>query len=99
VPTDGFWLGVDAGVKKDMRAGKFKLSVGDLLFLFTDGLVESMNGKKEMFGQEKIEEIVRKHGTSDLAGLEERIMNSLRAHTGGLRPADDITFAMIRREK
>lgn len=99
LPSEGFWLGIDQAVKKETVRVRLKLARGDILFLFTDGLVESMNVRKEMFGQEKVAEILRKSGEQELDMIERKIMGEFRSHCGPLRPADDVTFAMVRRNR
>ncbi|MCE9600349.1 MAG: SpoIIE family protein phosphatase [Spirochaetia bacterium] len=99
LPSEGFWLGIDRSVKKETVRVRLKLGRGDILFLFTDGLVESMNVRKEMFGQEKVAEIIRKSGEQELDVIERKIMWEFRSHCGQIRPADDITFAMVRRNR
>jgi len=97
IPTDGFWLGIDRSVKADLKLQKFKLAKGDLLFLFTDGIIEAMNDQKVMFSQEKLLRIIEQTGGRTLSAIQEEIMLRFRAHTGGMPPADDVTFCMIRR--
>lgn len=99
IPTDGFWLGIDRVVKGDLKLQKFKLAKGDILFSFTDGIVEAMNDQKVMFGQEKLTRIIEKNGSQALSAIQEEIMLQFRAHTGGMHPADDVTFCMIRRNR
>jgi len=99
IETGGFWLGVDHGIAKDLTRLRLKLGRGDILFLFTDGLVESMNGSKDMFGQSRVVDLLRRYGDHDLAEIERKMVGDLREFCEGLAPADDITFAMVRRNK
>lgn len=99
IPTDGFWLGIDRSVKADLKLQKIKLNKGDLLFLFTDGIIEAMNDQKEMFGQDRLVRIIEKNGEQALGEIQEAVMIQFRAHTNGLPPADDVTFCMIRRNR
>jgi len=50
-----------------------RVDPGDLLFLYTDGLAEIMNADKEMFGQDKINQVLR----SLNAGDHRQMLNSM----------------------
>ena len=44
----------------EFKQGESKLSSGDRLFLFTDGLTEAVDAKNNMFGRERVEQVFLK---------------------------------------
>lgn len=96
-PTDGLWLGIEPDIKSITTTQKLKLSKGDVLFLFTDGMVEAMNDKNIMFSQETLARIIKKHAHGSLQKVEEEIIKSLDSFCKTESYEDDITFLMIRK--
>ena len=90
---DGMWLGVledlSAAVLPEAR---FQLDTGDVMVLYTDGIVEHMAGD-EMFGFERLKELIRIHAPRGAAGLIETILEEME-HFSRLRE-DDITLLVV----
>jgi phosphoserine phosphatase RsbU/P len=72
---------------------------GDILVLYTDGVVEIFNRKKEQFGIERLEEVARRSrgGSADIV-LQE-IVKATRSFSGLSASQDDSTLVVIKREK
>lgn len=66
---------------------------GDRLVLFTDGVSEA--GGAEMFGEERIEEIVRGAPDATAAELQHAIVNAAISFAGG-EIEDDLTLVVAR---
>jgi sigma-B regulation protein RsbU (phosphoserine phosphatase) len=66
---------------------------GDRILLFTDGLVESSNGQGDMFGSERVQQILR--DTADLPGTE--VVALLEKEVLAFCPAmtDDLTILIL----
>ncbi|HEX7707244.1 MAG TPA: SpoIIE family protein phosphatase [Thermoanaerobaculia bacterium] len=77
----------------------FKLSPGDVVVMFTDGVSEGMNHRQEMFGEGRLEESVRKAATPTPAGIKDRILVDLEAFCQGADQNDDITLICFGPEK
>ena len=84
-------LGVMEGM--EFPAERLILSPGDLLFLYTDGVTEAMNGELDMFGESKLQEKISQLSE---AGTVEEILTAVRGaveeHADGTEPSDDITM-------
>jgi serine phosphatase RsbU (regulator of sigma subunit) len=90
--------GPAVGLLPGMRfeARELLLEPGETLLAFTDGVSEARSPAGELFGEERLLALVRSpfSGAGDLLS---RIDASLRHHTAGLEPADDITLLAVRR--
>ena len=74
-----------------------RLEPGDLLVLFTDGISEPENEYGEMFGEERIAELVTRTPTSEDGHIVDEIMNAVQQWTGSDELQDDMTIVLIRR--
>ena len=67
------------------RSHTLKLAPGDRLFLYTDGITEAMNARKEIFGETRLREALSR-------GEVER---ELAAFVGGAERSDDLTALVL----
>ena len=68
----------------------------DVLFFYTDGLVEVENEAGEMFGSERLELLLRKYSGEGVDVLLERTEEGVRAFRGAAEPFDDLTLMALR---
>jgi len=92
--TEGFLLGVsDIGItyekKEQLLQGKFRL------FLFTDGLNESVNADGEQYGDERLQKTLILHSDKSPQAFMKMIRNDITAFTGTSNFNDDITLVVI----
>ncbi|MBW2148683.1 MAG: SpoIIE family protein phosphatase [Deltaproteobacteria bacterium] len=77
--------------------GKVELREGDLLILYTDGVVEAMNKEDEQFGETRFLELIKENRDEPLPEIIDRIRKAVIAFTGDSRQ-DDITLLVVRRK-
>ena len=65
--------------------------------MYTDGITEAMNSKREMFGLEGIERALHEC-SGEPACVVQSITTALRAHEAGVRPGDDQTIVAVKVE-
>ena len=73
------------------------LEPGDLLVIYSDGLTEATGPDDELFGEERLLEIIRTHGSGGAAALRPRILDALEEFTRGEEQSDDITLVLAER--
>jgi len=78
------------------RTMDFQLQTGDLLTLFTDGIVEAENAAGEAFSLDRLKEWVRGRRDRPLAELKTALIESLSDFTGRPEFEDDVTFMFVR---
>lgn len=74
---------------------KVSFDSGDLLILFTDGITEGKNIKREEFGFERFKEIVYRLRKTDSRLIAETLVNQVKAFTGG-RIEDDYSILVVK---
>jgi sigma-B regulation protein RsbU (phosphoserine phosphatase) len=76
---------------------KLELRSGDLLVCYTDGITEPENEYGEMFGEERLIELVAKNSERDAAQIIECVMERVREWTGVPELSDDMTVLLARK--
>lgn len=85
-------LGNLAPAREEERGTMHK---GDRLFFYTDGIVEIENEEGEMFGVERVKELIYQQQTIPLNQTSQPIDRELEKFTSGALPADDISLLAI----
>ena len=73
------------------------LAGGDLVVIYSDGVTEAVNSRSEMFGDERLERLVRENVNLSAEGIKQRIVEDLNIFTRGLPQGDDITLIVLKR--
>jgi len=71
---------------------------GDLLFFYTDGLVETENEGGEMFGADRLQSLLETEHAHGIDLVLERVEQSVRTFRGKAEPFDDATMMALRIE-
>ncbi len=91
----GMPLGLMPGMHYEQK--EIVLQTGDSALLYTDGLVEAHDPRREMFGFPRLQVLVSEHAEEDRS-LEEMLLEELYSFVGeGWEQEDDITLVTLRR--
>ena len=77
----------------------FALDPGDVLLLLSDGLTEAVGPDGDLFGEQRLVDLLRRRAPAGAAVVETAIMDALHAFVGGRDQADDITVVVIDRQR
>ncbi len=75
-----------------------QLSVGDLIFIFSDGVTEADNGD-EQFGDERTEKYILESSKSNPKEIILQLMTDIETFMGGAPHSDDITMLALKRRE
>jgi phosphoserine phosphatase RsbU/P len=75
---------------------RVKLEPGDLLVLFTDGVVEARNPKQELFGEERLIEFLNLKKTQSPQQIVDDLIEEVAMFAEGSPQHDDLTVVVIR---
>jgi phosphoserine phosphatase RsbU/P len=94
VQAEGFPL----GMFKDVNYEEFTLSTrpGDAVIFFSDGIVDAVNDKEEMFGDERLKAIVARELKNTSQGMVDAVYNELSLFQGGVERFDDETVIVLK---
>ncbi|MCB9058134.1 MAG: SpoIIE family protein phosphatase [Calditrichae bacterium] len=79
-----------------IETDSIRLREDDILVLYTDGITEAMNHKRELYREERFLQSIRDNGHLDVAEFVKSIKDDLKNYTGGAPQNDDITFVAIK---
>jgi len=90
--------GIAMGVVTDAeyRAEVCPLATGDVVVLYTDGITEASNEQEQMFGEERLREVIRSTPGARAEEILARILDAVRLFAGKHPRSDDITLMVIR---
>jgi phosphoserine phosphatase RsbU/P len=74
-----------------------ELRQGDMLVAYTDGIVEPENAYGEMFGDERLKDLLVKYAKVDSSEIIARTMEAVNQWTGAGELQDDMTMLVARR--
>lgn len=72
------------------------LESGDIVLIGTDGISETRNSGGEMFGQKRIERLIKEQSSESSAHILKTIVGEVTQFRGGLAQEDDITLVMLK---
>ena len=89
----GVILGIDAGAVYE--AGSATLERGDLLAMFTDGVTEARGSDDELFGDDRIESLLRNNRGLPAEDVLQRLVDAVKSYEGDRGPSDDVTAIVV----
>lgn len=96
MPPTGGLLGIVQHQKYRMES--LLMHEGDILALYTDGISEAHNYKNELYGEEKIMELIKKHKDLPAKEIALKIIEDVQKFSINCTYADDMTLIIIKRD-
>lgn len=75
----------------------FLIKKGDILVLYTDGIVEAMNSKFELYGEERLKKVILDNKDKSPKEICNSIVESVQIYSAEAEYADDKTLVVIKR--
>jgi serine phosphatase RsbU (regulator of sigma subunit) len=72
-----------------------KLVTGDILVVYSDGLTDAENPQNEMFGEERLLQVLQDAAPDGSQAVEKGLLSAINAFTQGTPQTDDITFVVV----
>jgi serine phosphatase RsbU (regulator of sigma subunit) len=91
----GTWIGVTNNMTRFLKDEKIKIHSGDVIFLYTDGLTEAENAKGELFGIEKVMDILTANIHLPVKAIIDDIIKQVESFQE--KQTDDITILACRK--
>ena len=92
--------GIPLGIENDNRweLENIVLHSGEMILLYTDGIIEAENDQGEFFGEENLVQSLPKYNASTAFKTSKKILKNLRTFVGKNTSFDDIAIIAIKRE-
>lgn len=78
------------------RQGEIQLNKGDIVIFYTDGITEAENSNKEMFGLERLKEVIYNNKNKSPKELRKVILESINRFRKDYEQTDDLTFVILK---
>ena len=90
--------GIPLGVEESWQYREYARTVrtGQILVLTTDGILETHNKNGEMFGRDRVKEIVRRYAGLGAEGIRLAVIDAVTAFRGEFHQEDDITLVVLK---
>jgi sigma-B regulation protein RsbU (phosphoserine phosphatase) len=91
----GMPLGISENARYD--AGEITLASGDLLVLYTDGVVETENRSRSEFSAERLERTLRQSWDQPASVMIQEVVQATQQFSGSANFQDDFTLVIIKK--
>ena len=82
---------------KKLKTSNFAINPGESLVFYTDGLIEAKNAQAQLYGYERLKQLLSANIGFTADGFVAELMKSYDAWLAGSAPDDDITLIVLRR--
>ena len=77
------------------QEGSGCLALGDMFFLFTDGVTEAMNRQKQLYGEERLVDLLSSRDHKSAESLTLAVVDDVQDFEAGADQADDVTILSL----
>ena len=91
---EGIPLGVDQGWQ--YKESTAQIEPGQILVLTTDGIMETHNQAGDMFGKDRIKEVIRRNAHLDAGGIRRAMFTAVEDFRGRASREDDVTLVVAK---
>jgi len=98
ITPKGMGIGItDNGLfEKNLEEICIKPEKDDILFFYTDGIIEARNSYKQEFGEEKLKSIIRINKDNSPEQIKNAIVQDISSFRDGTPPHDDFTLVILK---
>lgn len=93
--TNNICMGVIEGF--EYKSSTLTLQKGDMLVTFTDGVTEACDPDNKLYGEERLEALLKTLQGASAEGVTTAINEAVKAHANGADQSDDITVMTLKR--
>jgi serine phosphatase RsbU (regulator of sigma subunit) len=93
VETQGMWIGIMDNIDGMIGVDQLTIESGDLMLLYTDGIVEATDSDGRMFSEERLVQELQSVAGQPPESIKNSILNSLKDY----RCQDDVTLLILKR--
>lgn len=92
----GFPIGLDEEIAAFIDQTSLELASGEAIVLYTDGITEAENVEGQMYGIERLLEVLRHHSHRHADEIRHAVITDVKTFIGFNTMYDDITFVVLK---
>lgn len=96
IPTKGMWLGILPDIKDKIDENSFKLEDGDVMILYTDGIIEAKDKENNLYEPYRLIGVLKTVGHLSTDKIREEILKDVMSYMD--RQYDDITLVVVKKK-
>lgn len=98
IKTQGIGLGLEKGdiFDKALVEEELALKHGQIFAFFSDGITEAMNESDELFGEEKLTELLKGKTKYRSSEIMDNVWNAVKSFKASAQPNDDMTMVIVK---
>jgi serine phosphatase RsbU (regulator of sigma subunit) len=94
----GFPIGLEEDIAKLVNQVTVPLNAGDVVVLYTDGITEAENISKQLYGQERLCQVIQQNWKKTAQDIREAVIDDVRQFIGEQKVYDDITLLILKQQ-
>ena len=96
--TQGIGVGLESGIifESSLVEEEVSFTPGQIFAFFSDGITEAMNETNDLFGEEKLSELLRDKSNKTSIELMDEIWESITQFRGHAEQSDDMTMVLVK---
>lgn len=97
--TEGLGLGIlrnGALYEKRIKNMYYDYNPGDVMVMYTDGIVEARNAQEEEYGEDRLRKLLERSHYLEAEDIKQAIVSDVEEFSRGLPPFDDQTLLVIK---
>lgn len=100
LPSGGMALGMVKDIGKLVQVREVDLQSGDVLFIYSDGIPEAWRNESEMYGMERLKEMVKAYGRTfpSALAIKNALISDVYIYRRGFKQMDDITCIVVKKK-
>lgn len=98
VKTQGIGLGLEKGdvFSKTLVEEEINFKSGQVYSFFSDGITEAMNEKNDLFGEERLINVLKNKSSDTSAEIMQYVWDEVKKFKGKAKPNDDMTMVIVK---
>jgi serine phosphatase RsbU (regulator of sigma subunit) len=92
----GFPVGLEPEIQHWVQAASISLAPGDGVVLYTDGITEAANAANDLYGIERLCEVVSQHWEASAETIKQAVIEDVTRHIGEQKVYDDLTLVVLK---
>ena len=94
----GFPIGLIDDIADSINQRIIELNSGDVAVLYTDGITESENMNRQLYGIERLCEVIQENHCHSATEIRQAVIEDLRGYIGEQKVFDDITLVVMKQQ-
>ncbi len=94
----GFPIGLEEEIAQWVAEAIVTLQLGEGIVLYTDGIIEAENMEKELYGIERLCNVISHHWDRSAEEIKQAVVDDVTRHIGDQKVYDDLTLVVLKQK-